>query len=470
MDTVQLLGLDFGTTTCSAMIAAAQLRRNSVNGRVEITQLSECYRSAIEFTPIHHDLLDLGQLEHLMDQWLLNVDRSTLFGGGALLTGLTAQRDNTTELVNLIRQRIGDAVVACADDPRLEAWLAFMGGCATLSRQNPRTAFINLDIGGGTTNLALGLDGEVLATGCLFVGARHVEVVPGTYQLVKLSSYARRLFAHLCICKDIGATLDLDEIQRLLDQYVVWLTAAVNGSAQVFAEPVALLHQQVSFQPQLPPDVDRLVVTLSGGVGELVYAALSGQSILGQTAFGDLGIDLANRLLQTPWVADFRVFVPPAASRATAFGLLRYSTQVSGNTLFLSDLVRLPLCDLPILGLIAGSLPAQQWEALLKLMQACKTGSCVQIALTDATAGSLRSLGMHIGRSLQERGIPADRPIVIIVSGNVGKALGHYITQWGLAPRCLVVIDEVALTNARFVHIGRPYDNVLPVSYYGLQT
>ena len=45
----------------------------------------------------------------------------------------------------------------------------------------------------GTTNLALGRAGEVLHTGCLFVGARHIQVTPGTYRIVKLSSYARAL-------------------------------------------------------------------------------------------------------------------------------------------------------------------------------------------------------------------------------------------------------------------------------------
>ena len=54
-----------------------------------------------------------------------------------------------------------------------------MGNCHALSKSHPTTPILNLDIGGGTTNLALGLDGQVLATGCLFVGARHFEFVPG---------------------------------------------------------------------------------------------------------------------------------------------------------------------------------------------------------------------------------------------------------------------------------------------------
>ena len=79
-----------------------------------------------------------------------------VFGGGALLTGLTARRDNAATVVRLIRRRLGDTLVAAADDPCLESWLAFMGSAAGLSREHPGRPALILDIGGGTTNLALG--------------------------------------------------------------------------------------------------------------------------------------------------------------------------------------------------------------------------------------------------------------------------------------------------------------------------
>src|SRR5438067_4138525 len=195
-ETIQLVGLDFGTTTSSVVVASARLTRAAGTGRVELDQVRECYRSPMVFTPLdENDRLDMPQVEAHLDVWLAAGDvRSVeVFGGGALLTGLTAQKDNAAALVGLIRRRLGDALVATADDPCLESWLAFMGSCAGLSRAHPEQAILNLDIGGGTTNLALGCAGEILRTGCLFVGARHIQVVPGGYRLVKLSRYARAL-------------------------------------------------------------------------------------------------------------------------------------------------------------------------------------------------------------------------------------------------------------------------------------
>src|SRR5205807_8088709 len=140
-------------------------------------------------------------------------------------TGLAARAATAAAAVGLVRRRLGDALVATADDPCLESWLAFLGSCAGLSRAQPDTPVLNLDIGGGTTNLALGRAGEVLRTGCLFVGARHIQVVPGGYRIVKLSRYARALLDHLGVRKGPGDRLNEAEVEAVLDFYLGLLQA-----------------------------------------------------------------------------------------------------------------------------------------------------------------------------------------------------------------------------------------------------
>ena len=54
------------------------------------------------------------------------------------------------------------------------------------------------------------------------------------------------------------------------------------------------------------------------------------------------------------------------------------------------------------------------------------------------------------------------------MDSNLGKALGQYITDWGKENRCLYVIDEVPLRDARFVQIGKPYQHIVPVSFFGM--
>lgn len=473
MTTVSLIGLDFGTTTSSAVIATAQLLRNSVKGRVELSQFRETYRSAMVFTPLSDDRLDEPRVAEYLDSWLAagKVHAKEIFGGGALLTGLTAQRENAAALVRLVRRRVGDVLVASADDPCLESWLAFMGSCAALSRLHPATWFINLDIGGGTTNLALGKNGDVLATGCLFVGARHVQVVPGTYRVVHLSSYARRLLDHLGIAKGCGDELLSHEVHAMLDFYLHLLTAALLGQADAFDEPTARLHQQVAFQPDVPAfNWREAVVTLSGGVAELVYAAVQGKPRPSTTFFGDLGIDLAAVLLeQFPWADDFREYVPAGDGRATVYGLLRHGTQVSGSTIFLSNPGVLPLADVPILGAITDVTPDNQMRAAIELVRRTGRGGGLRVELTNPGSASVRALGTRLGQMLADAGFPRHHPLVILVSDNVGKTLGQYVTQWGKRPLNLVVIDEIDVRDGHYVHLGVPRDQVIPVSFYGLQ-
>ena len=93
MSIVTLIGLDFGTTTSSAVAARAKLVHNTVTGRTELTDLSESFRSEMALTPTTDDCLDESRVVQLLDGWLAAAVRADepVFGGGALLTGLTAQ-------------------------------------------------------------------------------------------------------------------------------------------------------------------------------------------------------------------------------------------------------------------------------------------------------------------------------------------------------------------------------------------
>jgi ethanolamine utilization protein EutA len=457
------------TTTSSAVIASAELAHNSVTGRRELANVREDYRSEIIFTPFNDSGLDEHRLENYLDQWLSAADHKSqeFFGGGALLTGLAAEEGNASVLVRLIRSRLGDALIATAGDPRLESWLAFQASAAGLSRSLPERMVLNLDIGGGTTNIALGMNGEVLRTGCLFVGARHVQVVPGTYQIVKLSSFARRLLDHLRIMKGPGDCLADREVKAIVDFDLRLIEAAVAGERDCFLEPVARLHETAPFEP--PDDLRDPIVTLSGGVGELVYAHLAGKPLPTTTFFGDLGIDLAARLLTSPkWGSQFRTYVPACAGRATVYGLLRHTTQVSGSTLFLPNAAVLPLRDLPILGQLSPNSTDLEIRDILQLVRASPKGGCLHVVLNDRGAEAVAALGKRIAATINELDLSGTQPLVLIVRENVGKALGNYVGEWGASRINLVVLDEIEVRDARFVQIGKIQNQVVPVSFYGL--
>ncbi|MBA3548161.1 MAG: ethanolamine ammonia-lyase reactivating factor EutA [Nannocystis sp.] len=462
---VKLIALDFGTTTSKALIVAARYHSDGLGGRSEIRELGEPYRSDIVFTPFLGERIDEARICALLDGWLAAASAAPedIVGGGAIITGLCARRANAADLAALIRARIGGAVIATADDPGLESFLAFMGGAAALSRARPGVPILNLDIGGGTTNLALGIDGEVLQVGCLFVGARHVEVVPGSYRVAALSQHALRLFAALGITARPGDMLTPEQVAAVLEFQALLLEAAVSGREAPFQTELGRAH--VDLPLQLPGRLGPLWLTFSGGVGELLYARLQGHAAPATTAFGDLGIDLAARILASPLLCA-RLLVPAGGGRATAYGLLRNLTRLSGATIYLPRPELLPLDNLPIFGRISSTSSDEQIHASLGLVRRSARGGCLAVSLAGPAA--VKTLGRRLGEALRIRQFPDSLPLVLLVPDNVGKALGAYVSDWGRLPVTVIVLDEVDPRGARFVQIGRLVEQVVPVSFYGM--
>ena len=472
--TTTLVGLDFGTTTSSALAAEATVRRNAVTGRMELAVIRETYRSPLVFTPLDGDVLDLAATLRLVDDWLTRAGvipgTTDIGGGGALLTGLTAERENAAGLVAAIRARLGTALVATADDPCLESWLAFQGSCAALSRRHPQRTFVHLDIGGGTTNLAAGIDGNVLATGCLFVGARHVRFVAGSRRIEALSRQARALFAALGIRAAPGDDLPAADLERVLDWYLALLDRAVAGAAVDADDPTTLGHLQRPFLPGAIATGPDRIVTLSGGVGELVYAAARGDELPGTTAYGDLGVDLARRLLVHPtWSRHWHNVVPEGGGRATVAGLLRHATRISGASIHLPAPRLLPLTDLPIVATLEPASNDAAVAAALGLARRSGVGAGVRVRGLAPTADAVRAFGRRLAAVLESLPWPADRPLVVLLDTNCGQALGQCATRWGRLAVELVIVDELDLPAARWVSLGRERDGVVPVSFHGLE-
>ncbi|MFT3767258.1 MAG: ethanolamine ammonia-lyase reactivating factor EutA [Minicystis sp.] len=461
---VTLAGIDIGTTTTRLSVAEARVARRAGEGRVAIGEIEERLAGGPVRTPFVGAALDVGRLLAIVVGWLADAGAPELFGGGALITGLAARASNAGEVIAGLRARLGDAVIALADDPRLEAWLAFQGSVGAHARAHPDETIVNLDIGGGTTNVAVGRGGAVLGTGCLWIGARHVEVEPGSYRVTRCSPEGEALLASLGITKGPGDVLAADEVGAFVDALVRLLEAAAEGRAAPFASGIG--RRLVDAPIAWPEMVAAPTISLSGGVGELVHAIREGRPLPATTCFGDLGIDLARRIAASP-VLGSRCLAPASAGRATVIGLLRHATRVSGATVFLGAPERLPLRDLPIVGAISADPTAEQARPIVALAEASRSGACIVITGAIRGHAALRALGEALAAALA--GFPPDRPLVLLVAEDVGKALGGYVTAWGRAPRALYVLDEMAPDDAHFVHVGRPSGGVVPIAFHGIR-
>ena len=486
---ITMAGFDFGTTTSSAVFARAKVVRNGITGVMEYATPEIFFAAEPQYTPYlskpsefdsepDSELIDEQVLASYIDSWLgaAQINSGEISAGGAIVTGLAAQKENASAIRGLIRARIGDAVIATANDPSLESWLAFMGSARDLSRELSTKPLINLDIGGGTTNIALGTNGQVHSTGCLFIGARHVRVTPGTYRIVGLSSYARHLFAHLRIAKKEGDDLSAYERGAIVDFYVTTIRHALTKHSSAF-EGCAKFHEQAHFS--FPPwmsestapfeSTAQPAIAVSGGVGELVYQAMDGELPASITPFGDLGWDLALKIAGDDFFsASLKQHRPKNMGRATAFGLALHNTEISGTTIYLPPTVTLPLTDLPVIGRVSSAVTSEGIIPLLNLAAKSGAGAAIQVEGKFIGAKGVQQFAASLREALHKVAYPRDKVLVFLIDGHVGKAVGSLATSWGQNFYRLVVIDEVSLRDASFVNLGKMIHQIVPVSFYGM--
>ncbi|MGC5701794.1 ethanolamine ammonia-lyase reactivating factor EutA [Pseudomonas sp. NFXW11] len=468
---VLLLGLDFGSTTSSALIAEASLSSHCVTGRMALNEPRVLFRGDPVFTPFKEQMIDAAAIQGLIETWLeqAGVQPGQLFSGGVIITGLAARRHNAQALAQLVGQLIGNALISRADDGGLESWLAFMGSCSALSRVHPQQPLLNLDIGGGTTNAAWGLDGNVLASGCHFIGARHLQFEPGSYRLSGVSVFGQALLDHLAISKACGQVLERPELDALINWYIDALVALVEGDRRFFTSPLGRLTEQLPLI--LPEHPATPALTFSGGVGELLYRHLQGEPMPGTTHYGDLGIDLALAIARHPRLTQHaKRLVPENRGRATVYGLTLHNTEISGSTLFLPRPEVLPLKDLPIVARLPISATRQQLDDALALALGSRDGACLQLLDGGQAPGLdlIRQLGGRLCHALEQAAADPQWPLVLLVESNVAKVLGNYATDWGRSSCNLIVIDEVRERSAHFINLGKPHQHIVPVAFYGV--
>jgi len=65
-----MVGLDFGSTTTSAMVTEAQIEQNSVTGRMELGHPKVIFQTEPCFTPfLASGLIDHQKISDLLDEW-----------------------------------------------------------------------------------------------------------------------------------------------------------------------------------------------------------------------------------------------------------------------------------------------------------------------------------------------------------------------------------------------------------------
>ena len=176
------VGIDIGTSTTHIVLSELKLANVATGNQVpkiEIVDRKILYESPIHFTPLTSDgLIDANGVAEIIKQEyaLAHIAPENIQTGAVVITGESARKRNAHQVAHEISELAGDFVIASAG-AQLEGILAGKGsGAAQYSLDNSKVV-CNVDIGGGTTNLAVFKNGECIDTACLEIGGRFIQVI-----------------------------------------------------------------------------------------------------------------------------------------------------------------------------------------------------------------------------------------------------------------------------------------------------
>jgi ethanolamine utilization protein EutA len=463
-DNVELttVGIDIGSSTSHLMFARVHLSRLStgLSSRFVVVERKVLWQSPILLTPyLPNDTIDTGRLAEFINRCYADagLTRAKVDSGAVILTGEALKRKNARVIADLFSAESGKFVCASAGH-HMECQLAAHGsGAVRLSKAHGKT-LLNVDIGGGTTKLALIRDGELLATCAIAVGGRLI-VEDGANGLIRIEQPAVDVADSLGIELKPGGRLSAPDrarlVARMTDEVVAMMT---------LAEPDGLARRLLVTEPW-PRHIAGVhvdAVTFSGGVAEFIYDRERGD-------FGDLGFDLAQSLrtaLKEHRVAA-AVWDPGHGIRATVIGAAQFSVQTSGNTILIADPKSLPLYNLPVLscsfGLGYEIDPAAVAEGVrAALAEADLMDGAGPVALAfpwhgDPLHARLAAVAQGICAAVP-RTIASGHPLVLLIDGDVGKSLGRVIHHETAPGANVVAIDGVQLKRFDYVDIGSVID------------
>ncbi|MCI9598599.1 MAG: ethanolamine ammonia-lyase reactivating factor EutA [Firmicutes bacterium] len=461
MDSILSVGIDIGTTTLSMVISRLSFSNTAVSymvPQVDITEKEILYKSRIYDTPSLDDThLNGDEIKGIIEREYrgAGVTPDMVDSGAVIITGESLLKENADTLVNQLSSLAGEFVVATAG-PDLESMIAGKGsGAEAYSKTHSRTV-VNLDIGGGTTNIAAFSCGELMAQACLDIGGRLLQYDEKgiiTYVSPRLNDLAQEFGFQIAVGE---MTVTPQRLKKMTD-------IMARALEQVFWEPVGPLAELVRTASskglgdfKVLPRIQAL--SFSGGVGDCYYRKEENPY-----KYGDLGVSLAQSLRHSSLTSDYQLIEPVETIRATVVGAGVYATAVSGSTIAYSQEL-FPIKNIPVL-LISQAAEQDAFSgnheklleeaAWFQIQTGAETLILCMKGKERVSYEELRLLAEGIacgGESLLKEG----EPLLILTEHDMAKSLGQAIGQALGNGRDIVCIDNIKVSQGDYIDIGKP--------------
>lgn len=443
------IGIDIGSSTTHLAFSRITLER--VDAFYIISNREVLFESEILLTPyavgntINTDKLSI----YFQTQYqLAGIAFDQIDTGALILTGTAVRRNNARAIADLFAQAAGKFVSVSAGDG-MEAVLSASGsGALALSAKNGQH-ILNIDIGGGTTKIARCANGEIIDLTAIDIGARLLAMDAAGH-LTRLEPAGQKFAAECGISLKVGMPVSEAELEAITEKMTECLMEALLHTLSDFTKSLHRLAPLTAAQP--PP-----VITFSGGVAEYIY----GRSVENH---GDLGPRLARKIIKKVKAWGPEILSTANGIRATVIGASQYTVQISGSTIFISDLDMLPLRNIPTISpkisleshhLDASCIAGEIDESLSRFSQADEPQMFALCYKWSESATFQRIDAFCRGVILAfEAQISRGDPLILIGDNDIGGLIGlHFVEELNVKTQ-IVSIDGVILKEFDFVDIG----------------
>jgi ethanolamine utilization protein EutA len=470
--TLVSVGIDIGSSGTQVIFSRINLRRlgEDLSSRYYVVSRETVFQSEVMLTPYQsEERIDDRKLGEIIDAAYAaaRMHPDDIDTGVVILTGEALRRENARGIAGILAEQGGEFVCATAGH-HMEAMLAAYGSGAARVSHDEDKRVLNVDMGGGTTKLAVVEKGKVVATAAIHIGGR-LQVVDEAHRIVRLDPAGQYHAERAGFSWERGETADPAAMDQVAEGMADALVTALT------ADP-------------LPHDIEHLYLTdpisdlghidgvmFSGGVGEYIYGRESRD-------FGDMGRRLGRAVRARLDAGALPWPLLPAGEciRATALGASEYTVQLSGNTSYISDpAALLPRRNLQVL---------QPPFACEETVDAAKLADAIRAHREAFVAGEL---GNDIALALRWRGAPSyerirafaegiqngmadligeGRPLYIMLDGDVAQTLGAVLREELKVESDILSIDGVLLWDFDYIDLGRIRmpSNTVPVTIKSL--
>jgi ethanolamine utilization protein EutA (predicted chaperonin) len=455
--TLVSVGIDIGSAGTQVIFSRINLRRygEDLTSRYYVVSRETLYQSPVALTPYaSEERIDDGALATIIDRAYADagIAPQEIDTGVVILTGEALRRENAQAIAGLIAEQRGDFVTATAGH-HMESMLAAYGSGAARVSYDQDKRILNVDIGGGTTKLAVVEKGNVIATAALHIGGR-LQVNDQIGRIVRLDPAGKFHAREAGFFWSPGDVLSPAQLDKVAEHMADMLVAALTQ--RPMPQPVAR-----AFLTDPIADFGRIDgVMFSGGVGEYVYGREARE-------FGDMGRRLGEAIRQKidggalPWP------LLPAGEciRATALGASEYSVQLSGNTSTITDPgTLLPRRNLQVLQPSYQCGEAIEPQALADAIRAHFTAfdlieGDAELALALRWQGApsyqrIAAFAEGIRRGLSAT-IERRKPLYIMLDGDIAQTLGAILREEFLVESEILAIDGLVLRDFDYIDLGR---------------